>query len=735
MELPASGKSIGTLSSIQILMFCSTIPLTWLYVKNVPYGKFSGLVQKRTGIVVTNMWNGMHFGSEVGRKVIKTFVEAPHFSNVLAWPKTAQEYAQERRDARPNYSDAQMHNDRKMQKQPAQHARAVRDNQGAQKGGGRQAGRREVTPAMACNNWRDRAGQQQDVGPIEGGGRNHHPTPMAPRSAYTTPPTFDGPADTANASQPGQIVQCYVDAHGNFVPVNQSPQLAGGAFPMSFDNGPSPGPFKHPMQHGGSTDVAHGTSAVGSMGGAHSANTASSASYTSYGSNPSDGHHAASGAATQLQASRSAGNGPSQALGYAASKAVFPAHAQQPNTAGQGYGLSPYHAATMGFPTQAAPPPATTHHVLRQAASFANFKPGQQQYGAAQYGAEQPHSAMQGYNYGNIGYPQQLQDSAGSHVPPVSAMPAYHYTDASPVPNTVINNQHNYYAAPQGVAASAEIAAGGARNDNDASDPDWFDGPNSMAGFNPHFKGSQPGPQTAPLPQLTKAALETQMVKYDETPTHAPVPQIAEPGPYQWLEKTSAPAKYDSTMVDSLPLDVQPRYCRMQSQRAALAERLAAAVPGDEASFWDLEGRKRQLERGLRALERGEDVESVSSGTLSDLSSLSSWKSPSRKSSNARATLSVEQFNISPERDADNRAIRSVSQRGSDGAPKMTSVGRQAQAAPFLESREGLMIAEMRGLDSPESSVACVHHVSPRSEAEGREDSAVSQEVSIRAPQ
>ncbi|KAI6804374.1 hypothetical protein KC361_g98 [Hortaea werneckii] len=73
-----------------------SIPVTWIYVKNVPYAKFHSLAQIAQGRgqqSVTNMWNGMHFESDIGRKVVELYVTAAHFTNILAWPNTTNDNA------------------------------------------------------------------------------------------------------------------------------------------------------------------------------------------------------------------------------------------------------------------------------------------------------------------------------------------------------------------------------------------------------------------------------------------------------------------------------------------------------------------------------------------------------------------------------------------------------------------------------------------------------------------
>ena len=54
-------------------------------MKNVPYTRFTHIKHDYNGQPITNMWNGMHFPYEDGVKVMECFLEAPHYTNVLAW--------------------------------------------------------------------------------------------------------------------------------------------------------------------------------------------------------------------------------------------------------------------------------------------------------------------------------------------------------------------------------------------------------------------------------------------------------------------------------------------------------------------------------------------------------------------------------------------------------------------------------------------------------------------------
>lgn len=63
----------------------SSIPLRWLYVKNVPYTLFSHL-KHENGQPIANMWCGQVFSHDMGREIIRIYVQAPLIFNILSWP-------------------------------------------------------------------------------------------------------------------------------------------------------------------------------------------------------------------------------------------------------------------------------------------------------------------------------------------------------------------------------------------------------------------------------------------------------------------------------------------------------------------------------------------------------------------------------------------------------------------------------------------------------------------------
>ncbi|KAI6839240.1 hypothetical protein KC340_g3009 [Hortaea werneckii] len=207
-----------------------TIPLTWLYVKNVPYAKFQSLAQITQGRGqqnVTNMWNGMHYESDIGRKVIELYVSATHFSNVLAWPKPTND------DIGPRSSSfdwqTRGHNpNRGVGHHSVPHARAMRGGRGNHPARGEFSGRSDSFAAKVNANWREAGNQAQAAGSIENKAHDTDPTPTASRMpasgavSQLTLPHTDGSLEAGRELHSSMVVPCILDEQGNYVPITPS---------------------------------------------------------------------------------------------------------------------------------------------------------------------------------------------------------------------------------------------------------------------------------------------------------------------------------------------------------------------------------------------------------------------------------------------------------------------------------------------------------------------------------
>ncbi|KAK3676055.1 hypothetical protein LTR78_004247 [Recurvomyces mirabilis] len=185
-----------------------SIPVTWIYVKNVTFGKFNHLRTGKKDLAVSNTWNGMHLESAVGRQTIQIYAESPHISNILAFtPAQAQE-------------EAAKYAQRNLQKQ-AQAAFYNSSNDFIGPGPSDVRNFRNITApqrnVLASNNWR---AQENAFRQATGYGAGIA-MPMQPSTpSRNGPPAFDGAGDVANTSTSGGLFTCIVDGHGNYIPVN-----------------------------------------------------------------------------------------------------------------------------------------------------------------------------------------------------------------------------------------------------------------------------------------------------------------------------------------------------------------------------------------------------------------------------------------------------------------------------------------------------------------------------------
>ncbi|GAB1738850.1 hypothetical protein NU219Hw_g3634t2 [Hortaea werneckii] len=205
------------------------IPLQWKYVKNVPYAKFQSLAQIAQGRgqqSVTNMWNGMHYESDIGRKVIEIYVTATHFSNILAWPKPTNDNI----GPRSSSFDWQTrgHNpNRGVGHHSGPHARALRGGRGNHPARGEISGRSDSFAAKVNANWRETGNQAQAAGHVENEAHDTDPTPTASRMpsgvvSNLTLPHTDGSLEAGAELHSPMVVPCILDQQGNYVPITPS---------------------------------------------------------------------------------------------------------------------------------------------------------------------------------------------------------------------------------------------------------------------------------------------------------------------------------------------------------------------------------------------------------------------------------------------------------------------------------------------------------------------------------
>ena len=214
----------------QSLTSNSIIPITWIYVKNVPYAKFQSLAQITQGRGqqnVTNMWNGMHYESDIGRKVIELYVSATHFSNILAWPKPTSDNIGPRSASFDWQTRGHNHN-RGVGHHLAPHARTLRGGRGNHPARGGFSGRGDSFAAKVNANWRETGNQAQAAALVQNKAHDTDSTPTASRMpassavAQPTLPRIDGSLETGGELLSPMVVPCILDEQGNYVPITPS---------------------------------------------------------------------------------------------------------------------------------------------------------------------------------------------------------------------------------------------------------------------------------------------------------------------------------------------------------------------------------------------------------------------------------------------------------------------------------------------------------------------------------
>jgi len=313
----------------------------------VPYSQFLSVKQERNGQPVINMWNGMHLDSDAGRKVIEVFVTSPHFTNVLAWEKRDQENHTPRVSSF-GWGNRNRQNAPDAGNEPVHNVRAIRGGRGGQAARGSYAGRREVNP-MACDNWRRPHNEPQGPGRVIGEVKDSDTTPKAARyngtgvNTNALPSSFDGAAETSDAPRPGQVYQCFVDEHGNFVPISPHLQRSTQCFTTNTGGNPSMNNLRE--QRGQNASAIRGARSFNDRG--------------VWGPSPVE----------TLGGDRDDDPYQQHNLRHAASSASMkPPQASMPNTAG---GPVLHHTTS----TASFAPQMQQDHPLRHAASAASFVP------------------------------------------------------------------------------------------------------------------------------------------------------------------------------------------------------------------------------------------------------------------------------------------------------------------------------------------------------------------------
>jgi len=185
------------------------------------------------------MWNGMHFPTEAGHAVVKTFIERPHFTNMMCWdkqgPYTPYKVPQPWQldpELTSNAPRNPQDNDRRGKKgrredgqqvqQQIEDGRTFINRPDADRAYDAPETSRKAVPMAP---WHSRK-TNDEAGRVVGEIQDAQPTPMRTfynkqqtPQVHVTPPTSDGPGSPGPIR--GQIVHipAYVDEYGNCKPI------------------------------------------------------------------------------------------------------------------------------------------------------------------------------------------------------------------------------------------------------------------------------------------------------------------------------------------------------------------------------------------------------------------------------------------------------------------------------------------------------------------------------------
>ena len=219
-----------------VLTCNSVIPITWFYIKNVSYNWFRHIKNPYNDQDIVNMWNGMHFPSEVAREVVELIIRLPHFTNVMCW-RLDRPYDPYRPVLDASHIDPTAGYGKRINNTAGmlENVRPTGRGHGRGQNGG-QGGHSTRGNALAVANWRqhqERPQQARGFNVVAPNTAPTHPQGGAKHiAASATPPNLDG--HTSPGPHPGQLVPCVLNRFGNYVPVTPGGGMANS--PMASDS-------------------------------------------------------------------------------------------------------------------------------------------------------------------------------------------------------------------------------------------------------------------------------------------------------------------------------------------------------------------------------------------------------------------------------------------------------------------------------------------------------------------
>lgn len=706
----------------------------------MPYKQFDGVKQGENNHSVANMWNGMRFQTDAGRRVIEIYVRYTHNDNILAWPKHGNHN-------RPLSKGAQKKlNGGNQSKNPAvENVRAIRGGRGelnGQMGQKGQSGGGGQNAAFTSQNWRQVPAQQQGGGKILGEVEDDEPTPSASRlkglgvNTSAPPPHFDGSAEAAAAPPTPQIIPCVIDEHGNLVPISPHPQQMHTFAHMPLQQSLREQPLNlndipHPQQTHAFThmpsrqsfhdqpvnlnDIPHqgnqpyriggfgGRARGGFRGGARGGMRGDTRGATSQNARGGHGQQTSTYLSPHMDGSHES----QRSLRHAASAANFgPQQATMADPFGAARGAYGQQTATYANPNMNGS--HEVQHPLHHAASAANLRPQQANMAGpssapmlhhAASMASMPHAqhsqmlrnAASNANFTQQGHHGGQFGNAFNNQPKPSPPPSFLGSEWTAI---VHNGKHiGWGQRPQPSQA----------NKSEDSYVKAFGEHDSMAGFDYRM----------PPPP-----------KVEQTPTHAPATRqgMLQQTMQMWDETTPTQKNFAYPLPidgDGIPPEKRPSYFRLMAQKLTVEKKLANFPgEGDRIAWCDLKANLAELHNQLTKLTMDD--------TYSDFHADGSprrraTRGSSEADSSIQETSSVERHNISPVRAKDGRVLHSASKQNSiqgsrQGSParRPTRKGNRARNSPYTESHAARIKDSVDGLvETPTSSAQGNFHSSP----------------------
>ncbi|KAK5723729.1 hypothetical protein LTR15_005429 [Elasticomyces elasticus] len=669
--------------------FEGTFPLTWHYVKNVPYARFDGLTHGEKNQPIANMWSGQSISPSepLGREVVRIYVESCHVTNVLAWPSG--------RGEKPGYARLTNGN-----AQPTQNARAVRG--GHADHGGRGGGR------ATDSNWRTKENVGPPAGRIIGEVKDKDSPSLNARREMTeltinsAPlPQTDGTFDPiAGPPRIGQVVSYVVNDNGSLTPLNgnfpviinpatANPTTANPTTANPVTHMPGREYFQNSAQDTRSMDDIRGNNNRGSnrvgRGGPRGGKGGGRAPVTqiihNYYGNQQDsqaglGIHGSqynldhNESAATIRSQRKGGPTTTSSLQHAASAAVFkPKSAANRSLTQSAVTKNAAKYAQQGHPLNNAPsntsfasqvhdfPPlqavqsnnSSGHHMQNMAshASFSSNMPTTNPISYAGMATQGAHNAVPRFSQPYVKQAdQRSQDSYPSHFRECDSMAGY-----------VARPAQNNYQQPMGMQYGTQ-----------------------------NFRANQPGPFIRNLGEQTPTHL----------PKHADLQQKTE----NWVEQNPSKGGFGPLAIDAMavPMAKRATFYHLMADKVEVEKKLGGMSMDDTADYFRTLAKKAEVENMISRLMLGKDEY------------VEGYTSIAGRGSSEIGSSAASSFKVRAE---DGRTLPSVSEAGRPKSGRRAGHNKQSS----WDARTKQMAEDV--LASPPGSVRAEHHSSDDSLAVG----------------